>query len=161
MKKIHLQTEIEVYTYSELTAIQQTLVDKAKEATSLSYSPYSKFSVGVAILLENGEIICGTNQENVAYPSGICAERTAMFYANSTYPHVAPICIAIAAFHNGTFTQSPITPCGACRQVLLESEVRYEKPISILLYGEAEIVLVKHVHDLLPLNFAPSRLLSS
>ena len=161
MKKIDNITSIEILSYEELSEMQRTLIDKAKVATELSYSPYSKFRVGVAILLENGEIICGTNQENAAYPSGICAERTAMFYANSSYPTIAPVCMAIAAFHNGKFKVQAISPCGACRQVLLESEVRYDKKIQLLLYGAEEIISVKSVCDLLPLNFVPNSLLSS
>lgn len=161
MKKISLHTAIEVYTYEELTDQQKTLIQKAKETSLSAYSPYSKFSVGAAILLENGEIVCGSNQENSAYPSGICAERTAMFYANSTYPTVAPICIAIVAFTDGKFKQTAISPCGACRQVLIESEIRFNKPITMLLYGEPEIFFINSIKDLLPLNFAPSSLLSS
>ena len=138
--------------------MQKKLVDKAKETTKKAYCPYSKFSVGVAIMLANDEIIVGTNQENAAYPSGICAERTAMFYANSQFPHIAPTSMAIAAFHNGDFKEEAISPCGSCRQVLLETEIRFNKDIEIILYGKKEILIIKSIKDLLPLSFVAKSL---
>ena len=122
MKKQQINTVIELCRYDELSSAYQSLVDSAKKQTEFSYAPYSKFHVGAAILLENGAIAVGSNQENVAYPSGLCAERVAMFHANSQNPDVAPKAIAIAAFTDGAFLSVPIAPCGACRQVLLESE---------------------------------------
>ena len=95
----------------------------------------------------------GTNQENAAYPSGLCAERVAMFYANSQYPNVAPKALAIATFAGGDFLEEPITPCGACRQVLLESEMRYGEDIDVLLYGRKYIYKISNVKSLLPLAF--------
>ena len=103
------------------------LVNQSREAAKRAYAPYSKFQVGAAVLLENGEIITGTNQENAAYPSGLCAERVAVFYANSKYPDVPVIAIAVTAFTNNKFVQTPIPPCGSCRQVLTETETKNQK----------------------------------
>ena len=149
-------TSVLVYTYEELSEEYKRLVDEAKRVTQNAYAPYSKFNVGAAVLLENGEIICGTNQENAAYPSGLCAERVTMFYANSRYPNVAPRAIAIATFADGDFLDEPITPCGACRQVLLESEIRYGKDIDVLLFGRKGIYVLSNVKGLLPLSFDKS-----
>lgn len=129
-------------------------MDKAKEATSRSYAPYSKFSVGAAALLKNGVIVTGTNQENAAYPSGTCAERTTLFYANSQYPDQPVLTLAIAARSESGYLDTPIPPCGACRQVLLETEQRYQQPMRILLYGEKAIYEIDGTKDLLPLSFS-------
>lgn len=153
-----LEIPIVVYEYSELPEMYRKVVDEAKKATSSSYAKYSKFQVGAAVLLDNGEIISGSNQENAAYPSGLCAERVTMFYANSKYPESAPKLLAIAAFTNGDFLDSPVTPCGACRQVLLECEVRYGSDIEVLLYGKKEIYKIRSIKDLLPLSFKESDL---
>ncbi|MCQ2344759.1 MAG: cytidine deaminase [Paludibacteraceae bacterium] len=153
MEKCSVACEYYSLSFSELNSLQQKLVEAAKVATSHSYSPYSHFSVGAAVLLDNGIIVSGSNQENIAYPSGLCAERTAMFSANSQYPESAPIAIAIAAYTNGAFVEKPITPCGACRQVLIESEQRFNHPIELMLYGEKQILLVKNVSSLMPLSF--------
>lgn len=147
-----------VYSYNELPEQYKLLVDEAKRVTGDAYAPYSKFNVGAALLLENGEVVSGTNQENAAYPSGLCAERVTMFYANSRYPNVAPKALAIATFVDGDFLEEPITPCGACRQVLLESEVRYGVNIDVLLYGKKGIYKISSVKDLLPLSFDRSML---
>lgn len=153
MQKNNAICEYYSLSFSELNPTQQKLVEVAKSATSRSYSPYSHFSVGAAVLLDNDAIVSGSNQENIAYPSGLCAERTAMFSANSQYPDSAPVAIAIAAFNNGAFTEQPITPCGACRQVLIESEQRFHHQIEVILYGEKQILLVKNISSLLPLSF--------
>lgn len=153
MQKNNAIYEYYSLSFSELNPTQQKLVEEAKSATSRSYSPYSHFSVGAAVLLDNDAIVSGSNQENIAYPSGLCAERTAMFSANSQYPDSAPVAIAIAAFNNGAFTEQPITPCGACRQVLIESEQRFHHQIEVILYGEKQILLVKNISSLLPLSF--------
>ena len=144
---------------SELTDEERRLIDEAKEATFRSYSPYSKFSVGAAALLDNGEIISGSNQENCATPSGICAERTTVFYANSRYPDKRLLKLCIAARNTqGEFTPYPITPCGSCRQVLLETEHRYGQPIEIILYGTEGVYFVASAADLLPVGFDNSKL---
>ena len=153
MKKIKLEIEIGTCSYSELSPEDRLLVDKAKEATSRSYAPYSKFSVGAAALLGNGVIVTGTNQENAAYPSGICAERTTLFYAGSQYPDQPVKTLAIAAHTASGFLETPIPPCGACRQVLLETEQRFNQPMRILLYGEKEIYIINGTKALLPLSF--------
>lgn len=153
MEERKILTSVLVYSYDELPERYKMLVDAAKQATARSYAPYSKFNVGAALLLANGEVVTGTNQENAAYPSGLCAERVAMFYANSQYPNVAPKALAIATFAGGDFLEEPITPCGACRQVLLESEMRYGEDIDVLLYGRKYIYKISNVKSLLPLAF--------
>jgi cytidine deaminase len=140
-------------TLEELPEIEKKLIEKAKSASVNAYAPYSNFLVGAALLLENGEIITGNNQENAAYPSGLCAERTAMFYANANYPDVPVTTMALAAQNTGGFLKDPIAPCGSCRQVLLETEQRYGKKLRILLYGASEIAILESVKDLLPLSF--------
>lgn len=149
-------TSVLVYEYDELPESYRKLVDEAKQVTRNAYAPYSKFNVGAAVLLTNGEVVSGTNQENAAYPSGLCAERVTMFYANSKYPDVAPKALAIATFADGDFLEDPITPCGACRQVLLETEVRYGVDMDVLLYGKNGIYKLSSVKALLPLSFDKS-----
>lgn len=157
MKELNLHIGIRIYTYEELDAADRELIDAAREATHRSYAPYSHFSVGAAARLADNTVVCGSNQENAAYPSGLCAERTTLFYANSRYPDQAVTTLAIAARNEqGEFLDAPIPPCGACRQVMLETEVRYRQPMRILLYGRKGIYEVKKVGDLLPLSFDAS-----
>ena len=158
MKQIKLEINIEACHYDELTEKDRKLIDAACEATKRSYAPYSHFAVGAAALLENDIVITGTNQENAAYPSGLCAERTTLFYANSQYPDSGVSMMAIAAFSNGKFLSEPITPCGACRQVLLETENRYGKDIEIILYGTEKTYILENVKQLLPLSFTKGSL---
>ncbi len=154
MKERKIEIPLKVYAYEELSDADRQLVDKAKEMTYHSYAPYSHFSVGAAVLLANGETVCGSNQENAAYPSGLCAERTTLFFANSQYPDVAVTAIAIAARNeSGAFVEQPVSPCGACRQVMLESQWRGGKPLRILLYGSECTYELNRVEDLLPLCF--------
>ncbi|WP_320017977.1 cytidine deaminase [Labilibaculum manganireducens] len=154
MKKTQIITTVFEYdSVDELPLKEQELVKNAKEAALRSYSPYSKFSVGAAILLENDEIIQGNNQENSAYPSGLCAERVAMFYANSKFPNAAVKAIVVTARTNGEFSDKPIPPCGSCRQVLLETEERFNQPIKLILYGEKKIRVVETIKEMLPLYF--------
>lgn len=153
MKEIKLQIGIQVKKESELTAEERQLVEMAKEATNRSYAPYSKFCVGAAALLQSGNIVTGSNQENAAYPSGTCAERTAIFYANSKYPDESVKTLAIAAKTGGKFLDSPIPPCGSCRQVLLETETRFKEPMKIILYSNNDIYILDKASDLLPLCF--------
>lgn len=151
------QLTIKIQEYSNKLELEKNdlmLVDSALNICDNAYSPYSKFSVGAAVLLENGEIITGTNQENAAYPSGLCAERTAIFYANSQYPDIPVIGIAVAAKTNGGFTQQPIGPCGACRQVMLETETRFKKPIKIIMVGTSKISIIENAKSLLPISFS-------
>ena len=156
MKDLTLQIDIKIYDYSELSDADRQLIDSAREATQRSYAPYSHFSVGAAARLADGTVVTGTNQENAAYPSGLCAERTTLFYANSQYPDQPVNTLAIAAKTEKDFIETPIPPCGACRQVILETEKRYKHPIRILLYGKECIYEVKSIGDLLPLSFDAS-----
>lgn len=156
MKDLTITAVIKVLQYDELDAIDKLLIKSAIEATTRSYAPYSKFSVGAAALLQGGAVVTGTNQENAAYPSGLCAERTALFYANSQHPDKAVRVLAIAARTERDFIDTPIPPCGACRQVILEAEKRYKQPIRILLYGKECIYEVQSICDLLPLSFDAS-----
>lgn len=143
--------------YEELSEQDRQLIESARQATQQSYAPYSQFHVGAAVLLEDGTTITGTNQENVAYPSGVCAERTALFYASSAHPDKAIVALAIAAHSKGEFTNNPISPCGACRQVMLEIEQRHARPIRILLYGTESVYVIEGgVRELLPLTFGAS-----
>lgn len=153
MKQIKLEISIEVRRYDELTPEDRQLINMACEATQRSYAPYSHFSVGAAALLANGTVVTGTNQENAAYPSGLCAERTTLFYANSQYPEQPVKTLAIAARTEEDFLDTPIPPCGACRQVLLETEKRYGKPVRILLYSKSDIYILNGASSLLPLSF--------
>ena len=145
MKDLTITAIIKVYQYDELNEADRSLMKTAMEATARSYAPYSHFSVGAAALLNNGTIVTGTNQENAAYPSGLCAERTTLFYANSQYPDQPVNTLAIAARTEKDFIETPIPPCGACRQVILETEKRYGQPIRILLYGRECIYEVKSI----------------
>ena len=154
MKTFTIETQMKVYAYHELSPDEQMLAEAAREATQRSYAPYSHFHVGAAVLLANGIVVTGTNQENVAYPSGLCAERTALFYANSQYPDIAVKALAISACDaNGAMKRTPISPCGACRQVMVETEKRFGHPIRILLCGTEEVYVAESASCLLPLSF--------
>lgn len=132
---------IEYESIDQLEAQDRKLAEAAIEATEGSYAPYSGFNVGAAVRLDNGEIIKGSNQENAAYPSGICAERTAMFYAAATYPENAIEAIAVTASHNGILCGNPATPCGACRQVMAQYQTKGGKPMAIILVGDRKSVV--------------------
>lgn len=153
MKELKQEISIRKYIYEELSDSDKRLIEAAKEATKRSYAPYSHFNVGAAVLLEDGTIVAGSNQENAAYPSGLCAERTALFHAGSQYPDKAVTTLAIAASNTEGFTELPVTPCGACRQVLLETEMRYKRPIRVLMYGTEFTYEILGTKDLLPLSF--------
>ena len=154
MKELDLHLHVLVKTEDELTPQEVKLLDEARRATYRSYAPYSHFSVGASVELADGTIVSGSNQENAAYPSGLCAERTAVFYANSRYPDqpIRRICI-VARDTKGQFLQRPISPCGACRQVLLEAEQRAKNAIEVLLYGTDGVYIIISSKDLLPLEF--------
>ena len=153
MKK-KIEIPYEGLAIEELDGQDKLLMEAAREATRRSYAPYSRFHVGAAALLENGMMVTGTNQENVASPSGLCAERTTLFYANSQHPEKAVKALAITArTPDGDFVHSPVTPCGACRQVMTETENRYGKPIRILLCGSEEVYIAESARSLLPLSF--------
>ena len=156
MKDLTIKSIIKVCQYDELSDEDKKLIDQSIEATKRSYAPYSKFSVGAAALLDNGITVTGNNQENAAYPSGLCAERTTLFYANSQYPESAVKTLAIAARTERDFIETPIPPCGACRQVILETEKRFGNSIRILLSGKECIYIVEGIGSLLPLSFDAS-----
>ena len=157
MKELTLTIPIRVFSYEELDEADRHLIDTAREATRRSYAPYSRFAVGAALRLIDGTLVSGSNQENAASPSGLCAERTTLFYANSRYPDQAVDTLAIAARNErGEFLSDPISPCGACRQVMVETEKRYNHPMRILLYGTGGIYEIRGVGGLLPLSFDAS-----
>lgn len=137
----------------ELAEEQQKLVQGAMDAARDAYAPYSGYKVGAAALLANGETVMGNNQENAAYPSGLCAERVAIFYAGARYPGVPVKSIAIAAIREGSFQEEPVAPCGGCRQVLYEKETQGKAPMEVILFGSKKIQVIKQVADLLPLPF--------
>jgi cytidine deaminase len=144
---------------SELDNDDQIMVDQAFEALKGSYSPYSNFKVGAAVLLENGQIVLGANQENAAYPSGLCAERVAMFAAKSQFPDVAVISLAIAVDSEIVQIKSPAAPCGACRQSLLEYELNQDSLIPVILATkEKGVLIVESVQSMLPLFFDKTNL---
>lgn len=153
METKEIAAKITIFRLSELNEMQKKVVEAAKNATKTSYAPYSQFHVGAAVLLDNGEIISGSNQENAAYPSGLCAERTAIFYANAQYPDLPIRKLAVAASKNGVLTHEVCSPCGACRQVICEAEYRAGAPIEILLVSESEVWVFDGIAPLLPLAF--------
>ena len=157
MKEVILQTRVSVCSYDELPDADRAVVDVARCATAGSYSVYSGFSVGAAVRLGNGKVVSGSNQENAAYPSGMCAERTTLFWANSNYPSEPVEVMAIAARNAQGELEMPVTPCGACRQVMLEMESRHHRPIRTLLYGTDGIIIIEGgISELLPLTFDAS-----
>lgn len=160
MKKITVSADLEIYdSVSELPKDVQDLMDKAINARENSYSPYSQFKVGAAIYLENGEVVSGSNQENASYPAGLCAERTAIFYAGATYPGVKMIKMALSARSANHEVTTPTPPCGSCRQAIAEYEVKQEQPIEIYFMGEkGQVVKASSISDLLPLIFDSSYL---
>ena len=155
MKKKELVIPFDELVYDELSAAEQALADEAMEATRRSYAPYSKFCVGAAIALDNGVTVTGANQENAAFPSGTCAERSACFYAHARYPEARFMTIAIAARGtDGEFTEEPVAPCGACRQALLEYEVLAGHNVPVILLGRDRIYRLPSVASTLPFAFS-------
>ena len=138
----------------ELSPEEQSLIINAKDSFNNAYAPYSGFLVGASILLENGEVINGSNQENVAYPSGLCAERVALFYAGSQYPQIAIKTIAVSALSKTFEINNVVSPCGACRQVMAEYQQKQNSEIRILLHSPNDDVFIANsVQDLLPFMF--------
>ena len=155
MEELELKTVINVCQPQELTPEEQHLLSLAVEATGRSYAPYSHFHVGAAVRLENGAEVIGCNQENAAYPSGLCAERTALFAAGAQYPDVPVSVLAIAARDtDGELLEEPVAPCGSCRQVIIETETRAKRPIRILLYGRRCVYVIDGIRQLMPLMFS-------
>lgn len=154
MTKNVLEITYEQYgSVEELSAEDRELAQAAVQAISGSYAPYSKFNVGAAVRMSDGTIVTGANQENAAYPSGLCAERTAMFYANAHYPDKAMTAIAIAASQGGVMCEEPATPCGQCRQVMAEYQTKGGRPMSIILVGSKIIYKFDRVDCVLPFIF--------
>lgn len=137
---------------AELSAEHRALMESAMRAADTAYAPYSKFHVGAAVLLDNGVVVKGSNQENIAYPSGLCAERTAMFSASAQYPDKAMAALAVVGFHEGAFVEA--SPCGACRQVMAEYELRHGVELTVFCYLQGgRIREIKGVKSLLPFGF--------
>ncbi|MDD5861846.1 MAG: cytidine deaminase [Prevotella sp.] len=153
MEKKELKTDYLFGSYEELEAADRNLVDASLKATTHSYSPYSHFQVGAAVLLADGTIVQGANQENAAYPSGLCAERTAVFSAQAQYPEQAVKALALVGCNEQGVTAIPAWPCGACRQVILEVEERYHQPIRILVASSKGVYIFHSIKDLLPFCF--------
>ena len=154
MSKRTLTINYEEYdSVAQMSPEDQELVAQALEAKKGSYSPYSQFQVGAALRLENGQIVKGANQENAAYPSGLCAERTAMFWAGANYPDAAMLSLAIVASDHGVLCESPASPCGSCRQVMAEYQKKQGKPMEVILVGSKRIRKFACVDDLLPFIF--------
>jgi cytidine deaminase len=155
MKEIIITSKITVFeTIQELPFVEQNLMLKAIEVRKNAYAPYSKFRVGAAILLDNGEVVVGSNQENAAYPSGLCAERVAIFYAGAIYPEATILKMAITAASDNNKTATPVPPCGACRQSIAEYEIRQDTPIEIYYMGETgSIHQSESLKNLLPFMF--------
>ena len=146
-------TWTEFNSIEELEPGDKELVIEARMAAQNAYAPYSKFKVGAAVRLETGLIIHGANIENAAFPSGTCAERSALFFSASNYPSVKPVAIAVAAITGGSLTKEPVPPCGNCRQVIVEEEFRNKNNIRVILSGEHRIQIIEKGGDLLPLQF--------
>ena len=154
MKEIEVNPCIWEAQMDELTPEERSLIEQAIEGTNRSYSPYSLFHVGAALKLQNGVTFIGCNQENAAFPAGICAERSAIFAAGAQYPDQPVVMLAIAArSREGEFTKEPVSPCGTCRQVLIETETRFQHPIRILLYGQRCVYVLDSIKQLMPLSF--------
>ena len=149
----------EIEGYNQLNDTEKLLFDKAKEIRDLAYAPYSNFTVGCAILLENGEIITGSNQENAAYPSGLCAERTAIFYTGANFPDVKITKIFVIGAPREALISVPIPPCGACRQSILEYEAKQQDVIEVYFASLNDVIFkTNSIRDLLPFSFDSSYL---
>ncbi len=155
MKSKTLSFQLSIFeSLAELSKEEQELINLALQARENAYAPYSHFKVGAAVLLENEQVVIGSNQENASYPSGLCAERVAVFQAGAKFPGVPILKIAIVASSENTTTRKPAAPCGNCRQSIFEYENRQENPIELLLMGEEGPIYKCHsIQDILPLAF--------
>jgi len=160
MDEIKITSKFTIFSNSdELSKSDKQLYFKAKDTRKNAYAPYSKFNVGVSLLLENGQIILGNNQENAAYPSGMCAERVAIWNASSQFPNIPIRKIFISANTNNKSINKPVPPCGACRQTIVEYEIKQEQNIEIYFTGDTgNIIKAGSISDLLPLAFDKSLL---
>ncbi len=139
--------------FSMLDLHISSLIELAKETAKKAYAPYSEFKVGAVVELANGKIFSGNNQENAAYPSGMCAERTTLYFANANYPDVPVRKMILVALDRGQLSKTPVYPCGACRQVMIQTQDRFQEPIEVWMVGQDHIHMVKSVDPLLPLKF--------
>jgi len=155
MKIIKIETQIQIFESRQaLPEASAHLLYEAEKCAKNAYAPYSRFKVGAAILLENGTIVVGSNQENAVYPSGLCAERTAAYYASANFPKIPFLKIAITAINDTQPLTVPVPPCGSCRQALVEYELLFNKPIEVIMAGETGVVyVVPSVASLLPCSF--------
>ena len=153
MENIRIEINMQFCQMDELQAADQELVKAAIGALANSYARYSNFNVGAALRLANGDIVIGANQENAAFPSGLCAERSAIFAAQSQQPDQPITTLAVAARNPEGLMDDPVSPCGGCRQVIREIEDRYKQPVRILLYGTRGIYCINSIKDLMPLSF--------
>jgi cytidine deaminase len=159
MKQINIHSTITILTEQELTAIELDLKNQAFEARSKAYAPYSKFTVGAALLLDNGVVVKGSNQENAAYPSGLCAERVAIYYAGANYPDAKIVKMFITASPQDRDLEVPIPPCGSCRQAIAEYEFKQDIPIEIFFMGaKGDIYKSDSLKNLLPFVFDKNHL---
>tara|TARA_B100001250_G_scaffold365515_1_gene346246 strand:+ start:500 stop:982 length:483 start_codon:yes stop_codon:yes gene_type:complete len=148
----------EILDRKDLANIDLELLNKAEEILKKAYAPYSKFKVGVSVLLEDGSYVCGNNQENASFPCGICAERVALFATKANNPHLKINKIAITTKSKEFNIEKPVAPCGMCRQVLLEYEQQQKEPIEVFLFNDEKIIKFTQAKDLLPLHFSEDRL---
>lgn len=159
MKKEQIRISFTVQAVSGLGASDRLLYRAAYKASKRAYAPYSRFQVGAAVLLGNGTVVTGANQENAAYPSGLCAERVALFSAAANYPDEPVVALAVIAQSDGVLREH-VSPCGACCQVLVEAETRSKRPIRILLCGKDTVRILSSVSSLLPFSFSATDLFS-
>lgn len=153
MEEMKIYSDIKLCQMEELSEEERTLVETAMKATDNSYSPYSHFRVGAAIRLSDGKVIKGANQENAAFSVTLCAERSAIFAAQANYPELPIVSIAIAARNEEGYTNEPVSPCGSCRQAMVEIEQKYSQPLHIMLYGKKGVYVMDSIRNLMPLSF--------
>ncbi|WP_144606255.1 cytidine deaminase [Algoriphagus algorifonticola] len=154
MQKIEVKSYLEILDFSDLDPQEQALVEKAKSISQAAYAPYSSFRVGAAVLLENGNMLQCSNQENVSFPAGVCAEQLVLGYAGANYPQSAPIMMAVVAQRAGEDQWAVVSPCGICRQTINEVENRFNQAIKMLfLRADGKIYRIDGVENLLPLKF--------
>lgn len=154
MKENKLSITYREYESGNLPEEYKVLIDSALKAAEKAYAPYSHFKVGVAARLKNGQMVYGSNQENAAYPSGLCAERVAMFYIQSEFPGMPVDTLVLTAVYNNEQTEEPVYPCGACRQVILEHEQSLGSKVKILFAGKKRVVEVSSASDIMPFFFS-------
>lgn len=152
-QSVLITTVLEFDSLEEFTPRERKTIEHALAAAKDAWAPYSGFKVGAAVLLENDEVVIGNNQENAAYPSGLCAERVALFSAHAQHPTKKVLCMAICAIKDGKLIDAPVSPCGSCRQVILESNIRFNTPIKLIMHGREKTLVVENSSELLPLSF--------